>query len=1124
MILSDAQERLKALNTEKSFIVQAPAGAGKTELLIQRFLVLLARVGQPEEVLAITFTRKAAAEMRSRILSAIEDSLGPEPNEAHEQKTWSLARAVMLRDKELGWSILNNPGRLRVQTIDSFCAYLSRQMPWLSRFGTEIELVEYADEYYRQAARYCLQRLGRDKNKSLEVLLMQRDNDVGKLENLLVTMLRKRDQWLRHDYKEETLRDILDTSLRLLTQEAVEKCEALWPARLRSEMTELVAFASQNLRDLGQEGDIASFAATPSRDPETFVSWKAMVELFLKASDGEPRKVVNVKQGFPKADKTMPESEQDLCTAQKSRFKEVYEVLLEERAFVEALNGLRGLPPSSYGEQQWAVLKSTFELLRHALAELRVVFSSEGKTDFVEVALAADTALGAEGRPSDLALSLDYQIQHILVDEFQDTSFTQFRLLERLIDGWELNDGRTLFLVGDPMQSIYRFREAEVGLFLKVQEEGLGSVQLDTIRLNTNFRSTPNLVEWVNEVFEDVLPRDADLLLGKVPFAASNAHKDSSEKSAVVVHQNILQPDAHEQARRSAAALVALIKEERRAYPENKIAVLVRSRAHLKEILPAMQRAKFAYKAVDIDLLAQRPTVQDLWALTRALFHLADRPAWLAILRAPWCGLELGDLYTLCAEEKGVTLWQLLEQEGWKKALPEEAASRLQGTFEVLQKAIGFRGRISWEALVRTTWCLLGGPSLCNEDELSDAMAYLDLLSDCCDQNDSLNTALLAERIENLYAQPNPQADDSLQIMTIHKAKGLEFDTVILPCLERKGMAAQSDLLLWLEKSEGRHSGLLLGTMGDGEEADPVYDYLKDVNKKRERFENARLLYVAMTRAKERVHLFADLKVAGEGNSPTKPEASSLLAHLWEPLREKYLHDVLEPPENEERRTVEARSRLLKRRTLAWEMPEMPASVEIPREEILLDDETLFPQFDWAGERARHVGVLTHQMLKIIADDGLEQWDGKRLEEHKAYFSEKLCNSGVVAEELERAVADVHRALSNVIEDDKGRWILQKREGAYNEKAFAGLLNGRVRHVVIDRTFVDDEDVRWVIDYKLSVHRGADVDAFVSKEVERYSGQLNEYGRLLGQYEDRPIALGLYFPLLKAWRHLPFVT
>src|SRR5512146_922212 len=117
--VADAAVRRQALDPNGSFIVQAPAGSGKTELLIQRYLVLLARVEHPESIVAITFTRKAAAEMRFRLVEALQRAAGDEAAEQeHARFTWELARAALARDRERDWQLLRNPARLRILTID----------------------------------------------------------------------------------------------------------------------------------------------------------------------------------------------------------------------------------------------------------------------------------------------------------------------------------------------------------------------------------------------------------------------------------------------------------------------------------------------------------------------------------------------------------------------------------------------------------------------------------------------------------------------------------------------------------------------------------------------------------------------------------------------------------------------------------------------------------------------------------------------------------------------------------------------------------------------------------------------------------------------------------------------
>src|SRR5205085_4777358 len=181
-------------------------------------------------------------------------------------------------------------------------------------------------------------------------------------------------------------------------------------------------------------------------------------------------------------------------------------------------------PAEKYTDEQWQTLSAMLELLPRAAAHLKLVFAERGETDFSEVAQGAVRALGTADSPTDLLLALDTRIRHILVDEFQDTSYSQWELLERLTAGWtmegELRDsGRTLFLVGDPMQSIYRFREAKVALFLQAWDAGLGSVKLERLTLTTNFRSQAGLVDWYNASFPAILPAEADPASRAVPYS-----------------------------------------------------------------------------------------------------------------------------------------------------------------------------------------------------------------------------------------------------------------------------------------------------------------------------------------------------------------------------------------------------------------------------------------------------------------------------------------------------------------------------------------------------------------------------------------------------------------------------
>ena len=308
-------------------------------------------------------------------------------------------------------------------------------------------------------------------------------------------------------------------------------------------------------------------------------------------------------------------------------------------------------------------------LLKLAAAQLWAVFNEQGEADFVEVAQRALLALGDADAPSDLALQLDYRIQHLLVDEFQDTSPTQVQLLQRLTAGWQEEDGRTLFAVGDPMQSVYRFRKADVGLFLRAADSGIGGIALQRLRLCRNNRSCAALVDWVNQGFAGVFPARDSVTSGAIryrPFVATRPSLAGADEGvrvhALVIDRETAAEGNDGAALREAQRILSIISEVRGHDPARQIAVLVRARSHLDALVALIRRRQPAlrFAAVEIESLAARQPVQDLLALTRALHHRADRVHWLAILRAPWCGLTLADLHALAADDQAATLWQLI--------------------------------------------------------------------------------------------------------------------------------------------------------------------------------------------------------------------------------------------------------------------------------------------------------------------------------------------------------------------------------------------------------------------------------------------------------------------------------
>ena len=233
MIPSDLHIRQEALDPAQSFIVQAPAGSGKTELLIQRFLKLLGGVSQPEEILAMTFTRKAAGEMKIRIISALNRAqMDTPPDEDHQRTTWDLAQVALERNKNFGWRLLENPARLRVVTIDSFCTFLTKRTPVLSRMGGPAEIQENIQDLFVATAKQILSKVENTEDLYCELvraLLGHLDNDKNTFIQRIAQLLQLRDQWMisffdtYENIKEDLLNDSHREKLVILYSELIEK-------------------------------------------------------------------------------------------------------------------------------------------------------------------------------------------------------------------------------------------------------------------------------------------------------------------------------------------------------------------------------------------------------------------------------------------------------------------------------------------------------------------------------------------------------------------------------------------------------------------------------------------------------------------------------------------------------------------------------------------------------------------------------------------------------------------------------------------------------------------------------------------------------------------------------------
>jgi len=1137
----DQAVRDQALDPARSFLIQAPAGSGKTELLTDRILALLAIVDKPEEIVAITFTRKAAAEMHARVLGKLRTGLEPPPPETFRLRSWELARAALRRDAQQGWELLQHPARLSIRTIDAYCAHLVRSMPWLSALGGMPAIADDATAHYQAAASATLDMM--DDEPAVAALVAHLDVNLRDAQMLIATMLGSRDQWLpllQEGGQVQTLITHLQTAVQRDLQTVAQAMPPDWPQSLADPLRQAAQVLSEpcahadepgnkpvHMLEVLRDWDGQAFAPVIDQVPR----WQALAQALL-TQENTLRKSVDKNLGFP------PKS------AHKDVFVRWLKTQDPDAPWLARLAQVRSLP-AGYTAGQLQTLHMLLDVLRLAAAQLTLRFRETGEVDFIEIAQRADYALGSVDDPSDLLLKLDARVRHMLVDEFQDTSQAQIALLLKLTAGWQAGDGRTLFLVGDPMQSIYRFRKAEVGWFLRVKAQGLGELPLTALNLTTNFRSRAGVVDWINTVFQSIFPQRDDTMLGAIRYTPSQAFQPADDAPAVQWHpvwvdhgQRGEESSRHDDegddddtatSRQIALTLAreALTRHPHSAHP---VAILVRARAHLDGMVRCLAQANIPCRAVDLEPLYSRQVVSDLAQLTRALSHPADRLAWLSVLRSPMCGLRLASLYAIAGEDHDRTIPALLQRYlrdhsatpplptcasahavDATSSLPPDEIRRLRHAAAVLLDPRNDAGVIPFAAWVAQCWKRLGAEWVYSSaQDRADVEQVLRLIEQLAPFG-NLDLAQFEAGLQTLYAA-SENAPHAVEVMTIHKAKGLEFDTVILMGLHHRPQADRAQLVHF-EQTEGE---LLLGPIAHriSEEPDPISAYLAAREKQRSRFEEDRVLYVAATRARETLHLIGEVRVDAQGQM-RPPAAGSLLARLWQ-------HLPTQPPP--EQTQAEPQDQIPSATALA--QPEPKWMVRLPLATMSPDAVTSEPPLPsspappiwrWQPDTMleRLTGTVAHAWLERLG--GAQDRDETRIAGQTASIRRQLSRAGLPAAQWDEGVRIVVDTLIHTLRSERGRWLLDLSHARREWE----LLDAQGRVSIIDLAVQDDQG--WlVVDYKTNVpHAKESSEDFAARMRARHAQQLARYCAQVTALDGRPARAALYFPRVDVWVEVP---
>lgn len=862
-----------------------------------------------------------------------------------------------------------------------------------------------------------------------------------------------------------------------------------------------------------------------------------------------------------------------------------------------SLASMRRVPAPRYSDEEWSIVRASFILLRHAAGELQTVFAESATVDFIEIAQIAQSVLrGPDGYPAEAAGALADNILHLLVDEFQDTSRRQHDLLRDLIAAWSDRIGRTCFVVGDPMQSIYSFRGADAELFPRVRDLGLeigqgDALPFDFVPLTANFRTTPELVDRLNEIFTQIFAAEdssqigfskaeaaresgpvpgphctlhiefiPDTPRGKSGDPANARAKEKAKQDRLVAHQAQI-----DQIVELIQSYGPQIKSAQAKGGKFRVAVLARAHKSLTPIAEALRAADIPFVAVELEKLAERPEILDAIALARALLNPHDRVAWLGVLRAPWCGLSLDDLHIVAgdADRFAEPVPTLLAENQLKLSREGRAgAARVIAAFERAPALHASMPSAASGTFVEQVWLALGGADCVDRT----ARANVELLWKCIDQlpageQDLLGPAFDAA-LDRLCALPDPAASTEcgVQLMTIHKSKGLEFEIVMIPDLQDRRPPGERNLLSWLERGVLPEAGgdseeitefLIAPVQAKGTEPGKNQRWVNLIRWNREVQETRRLLYVAATRAREELHIFA---------RPTFKQRTFELAQPPETL----LKTAWPAFDDEIRRQFEAWKQL---RAAADAEPEpavletlaasgdnnllfMPPAIQATKLRRLPVNYTIASTPQLAAPRAgdsvrladadlqtsslyarheggllsRALGIAVHSLLQELARlRGNSPWGEARiaLRQQQLRIAASIRSLGIDAAQSESIAAEGLKLALEASEEPAGAWILSPHADAESEVRWSGMHEGAITTVRIDRVFraglvaqSEGEQAWWIVDFKTAQAGGTDSTTALTRLRPLFAPQLEAYARVLRNLHgtDAVIRAGLYYP------------
>jgi len=1117
---NDAPQRAAALDTTRSHHVESPAGSGKTLLLSKRFLKLLGEVRDPAEILAITFTEKAAGEMRQRItgfLSGNATANDPDGEMA------VLAERAILAHKDRA-HLLASSDTLNIMTFHGFCSHIARRAPLEARVPPDFEILDEDAQaiLIEETVLTALEGFfayppADERRRAFENRLLYHNNNWNGISEEFRGIIRNRGLF----------RDLIGI-IRGAGGSGISDLPAFLIEQLRTYIEGRLSNLINCFKETGLSTNWEAFiahlidrdaplgtllpASLPGHAWEDLATWQTVANA-LTTKAGTALKRFGPKSGF-------------YSNFGKTKWGEMITAMGDPCA--AALAEIKLLPSPGDIESDMDTLSDFILTAADLIDRYETACRERRAVDFEGLEEAALRAL-TESDPSEIQLYLDHRIRHLLVDEFQDTNRAQWELIGRLCGGWFPGDGRTLFIVGDPKQSIYSFRNAEVSLFMEakagIPAPGGGTIPLDTHLLTTNFRSGKRLIEWINGLFGTVVMNDPDADADEVPFSPSETY---GGRDGGAVSLSLFEDEDREKAKdREAAWLAGKVGEVMRTAGENiSIGVLLFTRNRIGRYLKTFKEQGISVQVREGIGLMQRPEVMHLMKIAEMLANPHDDLAWASLLRSPWSWFDANLLYETAMQEP----------EDWMEKI--SLAARSHPAMESLTRAIANAsrrvGRDPLGTTVRAFWEDLDGPrrtaARYGMAGVANCMRFFEILEGAHRGTPLETLRQMKATIDSFYEPADPAASRSpVEMMTIHRAKGLEFDVVFLPFMD---WAPLSDIPTTsppylMERVPGTEGEYLVAMGKDRRSTNtpPVFNLLKAFQKNRRWGEAKRLFYVAATRAREALYLSGIAKVKNEDTIAAGRENILKWVMEYEGIDGATIDDLsagrnipieINPaspaPPTEEKTTKTALPEPydLQPERPAYTMAKSPSSFA----EDILRAEGKLTGDEAAFNRVR--GTVIHAILgDAIRGEALptEAAVARALQAGGIEQDRAGNEAAGILEEAKKTLADpfIVRLVHNSSEI-RSEWEMEDTPA-----------EGRVRSGIIDLAALDG-DTWWICDFKTSrPEDGQLVEEFIAHERELYRPQLEAYREMLTRLKDVPevqIRAGIYLTALLRWEEV----